>query len=265
MLKKVDWKKLNIYLFVPLLLTAILAGMYFSHIILLQRLVCPKLPPLPADSWREFGLLENVQNLLLLFMVLVLLAGVWRSTEKLQRIGFALVAAFTLFVLLEEVDYFTHWYRYFTSDIEFEWFRPVPLGELMALADANDEVANFSLHNQGDMIKVFKFIGDFTIVFLFVLIPLVAPFIDNRYVRYAAPDRYAILTAVMMLLTSKLIHLIGKLDKHFFTEAVLNGKEPSWEVGAISSNLSEFRELNVYYLCLVYLIILVFYRKLQKT
>lgn len=265
MYKKLDKKKLAVYLVIPFVLTTLLAVMYFSHIIVLQRLISPKLPPLLADSWREFGLLENIQNTFLLVMLVTLLAGIWRATERLQRAAFVFIMIFTLFVFLEEVDYGTHWYQYAVCEEGFDWFKPLPLADLMALKEVNDEAVSFNLHNQGEMTKVFKLVGDFTIIFLFVLIPLLAPYIKNRYVRYAAPERYAIFTAIMMLATSKIIHLIGKIDKHFFKEAVLSGNEPAWEVGSISSNLSEFRELNIYYLFAVYLIILVFYRSLQKS
>ena len=265
MYKKLDKKKLAVYLVIPFVLTTLLAAMYFSHIIVLQRLISPKLPPLLADSWREFGLLENIQNTFLLVMLVTLLAGIWRATERLQRAAFVFIMIFTLFVFLEEVDYGTHWYQYAVCEEGFDWFKPLPLADLMALKEVNDEAVSFNLHNQGEMTKVFKLVGDFTIIFLFVLIPLLAPYIKNRYVRYAAPERYAIFTAIMMLATSKIIHLIGKIDKHFFKEAVLSGNEPAWEVGSISSNLSEFRELNIYYLFAVYLIILVFYRSLQKS
>ncbi|MCK5862166.1 MAG: hypothetical protein KAH38_06760 [Candidatus Hydrogenedentes bacterium] len=265
MYKKLDKKKLAVYLVIPFVLTTLLAVMYFSHIIVLQRLISPKLPPLLADSWREFGLLENIQNTFLLVMLVTLLAGIWRATERLQRAAFVFIMIFTLFVFLEEVDYGTHWYQYAVCEEGFDWFKPLPLADLMALKEVNDEAVSFNLHNQGEMTKVFKLVGDFSIIFLFVLIPLLAPYIKNRYVRYAAPERYAIFTAIMMLATSKIIHLIGKIDKHFFKEAVLSGNEPAWEVGSISSNLSEFRELNIYYLFAVYLIILVFYRSLQKS
>lgn len=279
MLNKIDMKKVLVYLIIPMAITTIYAAMYFSHILVLQRLISPKLPPLLADSWREFGLLENSQNLCLLVMVVVLIVGIWRATEKLQRAAFCMVALFTLFVFLEEVDYFTHWYAYFTADEPIHWFKPLPLTDLLALAEENENAGNFNLHNQGNLVKVFKFVGDFTIVFLFVLIPLIAPYIKNRYVQYAAPERYAILTCVMMLLMSKLIHQIGKidkflfkaihvvsvLDKHYFNNDIFGGREPTLELGSISSNLSEFRELNVYYLFMVYLIILVFYRTLGEN
>jgi hypothetical protein len=276
---KIDKNKLLIYVLIPLTLTTILAAMYFSHILVLHRLVSPKLPPLLADSWREFGLLENAQNILLLVMVVVLLVGVWRATEKLQRLAFCLVALFTLFVFLEEVDYFTHWHAYLTAEENIRWFDPMPLEQLLALADENEEATNFNLHNQGEMTKIFKIVGDFTIISLFVLLPLIAPYIRNRYVRYAAPEHYTILTCVLMLVMSKLIHQIGKvdeflfkavhivskLDQYYLSNSILGGWEPTMELGSISSNLSEFRELNMYYLFMVYLIVLVFYRRLENS
>ena len=100
-----------VYGAVPLLATVLMAGMYFSRDLVAQRLVAPKLPPLPFHSWREFGLLENAQHLLLLASFVVLLAGARRATERLQRAGFVVAAAMTLFIFLEEVDYGVHWRR----------------------------------------------------------------------------------------------------------------------------------------------------------
>ncbi len=279
MFDNLDKKKLMVYVLVPLILTTLFAAMYFSHILVLQRLISPKLPPLKTDSWREFGLLENTQNLFLLVMAVVSLAGVWRATEKLQRLALCMLTLFTLFVFLEEVDYFTHWHAYFTSEEPIYWFKPMPLEEFLALADENEDATNFNLHNQGEMTKVFKFFGDFTIISLFVLLPLVAPYIKNRYVRYGSPERYSILTCVLMLAMSKAIHQIGKvdeflfkavhvvskLDQYYLNDSILGGWKPTMELGSISSNLSEFRELNMYYLFMVYLIILVFYRRLEKS
>ncbi|HPJ58027.1 MAG TPA: hypothetical protein PLK81_10315, partial [Kiritimatiellia bacterium] len=75
MMWKPDWSKLVIYLVIPVVLTGGLAAMYYSGVLMTQRLVAPKLPPLDSHSWREFGLLENGQTLLLAAIVATLTAG----------------------------------------------------------------------------------------------------------------------------------------------------------------------------------------------
>jgi hypothetical protein len=257
-------KKVIIYLILPLLISSILATMYFSPSLVAQRLVSPKLPPLPADSWRELGLLENAQNLCLLVMVISAVVGALRSGERIQRAGFAMLALFCVFIFLEEVDYGTHWYKYLTSEAKFEWFKPMPTWDPATIEQMAGERSKVNLHNHGNMTKIFKTFSDTLIALLFVVLPLVAPWIRNRWVRYLAPERYVVLTVFVMVTMSKVIHLVGKLEKKALRDALLSSLRPSWELGSITFNLSEFREFNVYYLFMVYLLMLVFTKILDE-
>lgn len=227
------------------------------------RLVAPKLPPLPFHSWREFGLLENAQHVLLLVSFAVLLAGVRRATERLQRAGFVLASAMALFVFLEEIDYGVHWQRYAACDAPLAWFRPVPHSEWNALAQTRAEGFQFTLHSRG-LTTEFKVANDAILVAAFVLFPLLAPRFRNRYVRYLAPDRHSILTVAVALATSEAIHQVGRATKRLFRDAVLAGAEPAWELGSLVNNLSEFREFAVFYLYAVYFATLVFRRRLER-
>ena len=68
-----------VYGIVPAALNITAQGMYFSGDLVLQRLICPKLPPLSRNAYREFGLLANVQNLLLIVIAAVFTAGTVRA------------------------------------------------------------------------------------------------------------------------------------------------------------------------------------------
>jgi MFS family permease len=258
---KPDWSKLVIYLVIPAVLTGGMAAMYFSGDPVAQRLVAPKLPPLDSHSWREFGLLENGQTLLLAVMVATLAAGAWRARAWRVRAGFVLAALFALFILLEEIDYGKHWREYAGCEESIEWFRPVPHGEWNPLEEKKAQGASFTVH-QRHLTTEFKVVGDVLLIALFVVLPLAAPRVRNRWVRWAAPSRYAVLTVIAMLLTSQAVHTVGRSLRHRYRDEVRRGEAPQWELGSLVNNLSEFREFNAYYLYAVYFAVLVFGRRL---
>ena len=255
------WKWL-VYLVLPVTATAAMATLYFSDSLVAQRLVAPKLPPLSYHSWREFGLLENAQATLLLVSFAALLAGAKRAKEKLQRAGFVFAAAAALFIFLEEIDYGTHWVRYARCAAPLEWFRPVSASEWNPLVEEQADGAAFTVHNH-HLTTEFKFVGDTALVLLFVVLPLVAPRLRNRYVRYLAPDRFSILTVAAMLAASEAIHHVSHAAKAAFRQALAAGLDPTRELGSLVHNLSEFREFNAYYLYAVYFITLAFFRTLR--
>ncbi|HRZ17445.1 MAG TPA: hypothetical protein P5141_07765 [Candidatus Hydrogenedentes bacterium] len=270
-----DKRKLLVYLIVPAAVSLALTAMYFSGNIVLQRIVCPKLPPLSPDAWREFGLLEGLQNVVLLALAGVACAGALRKRHALERAAWAGLAVCTLFVFAEEIDYGAHLRAYLFGGTEFNWFQPMREWppELVGQIDLMAQPVN--VHNQPGVNKVFKKAGDLLIGGVFVLLPLLAMRFRNKWLQYAAPDRYAILTVIAIVLLRSLTHALGSWEESqvgtlrdlmeaFQTgqagdhaAALAAGREP----GAISSNLSEFRELNFYYLLLVYCAGLVFCRR----
>ena len=270
-----DKRKLFVYLIVPAAVSLALTAMYFSGNIVLQRIVCPKLPPLSPDAWREFGLLEGLQNVVLLALVGVACAGALRKRHALERAAWAGLAVCTLFVFAEEIDYGAHLRAYFFGGTEFNWFQPMREWppELVGQIDLMAQPVN--VHNQPGVDKILKKANNIMIGGVFVLLPLLAMRFRNKWLQYAAPDRYAILTVIAIVLLRSLTHALGSWEESqvgtlrdlmeaFQTgqagdhaAALAAGREP----GAISSNLSEFRELNFYYLLLVYCAGLVFCRR----
>jgi len=92
---------------------------------------------------------------------------------------------------------------------------------------------------------------DAGIIVMFVLFPLFCADSTRPLVRYLVPDRFSILTAISMVAVSKLAHALK--------DAGIGGR------GTISKNISEFRELLIYYIFIVYLIEVMFRRAFQPT
>lgn len=210
-----NFKKILVYFVIPMTVSLTLIGMYFSGNNTLQEIVSPRMPGYNPDTWREFGLLENLQNLVLLAMFIVVLLSLRKKTNWTERLGFVLLAVFTLFVFLEEIDYGLHYYEYI-NDIGWKESR---------------EVRNW--HNQGDRTDIMKQLVDAFTISLFLLVPLLFSRSKRPLLRYIAPDRHSILTLVAAFLTSRLAHSLQDMD--------------IGTRGTIHNNLSEFRELVTYY------------------
>ena len=77
--------------------------MYFSHIKPLQMIVMPQIDGMYGNSMREFGLLENVQNVVLLVMVGICLKGFKVQPGVLWKIALSGLSCFTFLIFLEEI------------------------------------------------------------------------------------------------------------------------------------------------------------------
>lgn len=254
--------KWSVYGAVPLCLSLALQLMYFSGNLVLQRLVCPKLPPLPPDAYREFGLLENLQNVFVLAIVIFLLIGAIRSVHRVQRVVFVALTLFSTFIFLEEIDYGTHFYAYAQLEDVAGWFEPARSDRFQALLAQSDFTATpFNLHNRGDLTDVIKGVAGAVMLLLFVVAPFLTGRIKNPWFHYLAPDRFTVITVVVMVVLRLVTHQLGNLDAQWAAMPLPDGGASTREVGAMNNNLSEFRELTTYYLFLVYLAVVVFFRR----
>jgi hypothetical protein len=253
-------RKVIVYLVVPIGVGLLLNAMYFSGNIILQRIVVPNLPPLPIQDWREFGLLENLQHFLLIGIIVTAACGVYRKHWKWERLGFTLLLLAGAFMLFEEIDYGTVYYDYLTSEHDYEWFTPRREWSPELLEQIVHE-ESFSLHNQFELTRIFKYVGDTVLILLFGVVPLVAWRIRNRWLSYLAPDQFAVLTLIGIYILRQITHALGDWETSVIVQAAETGVSIKRELGAISKNLSEFRELNVYYLYFVHAVTLVFLRK----
>ena len=99
-----------IFVAIPCAINLLLVGMYFSGIPFIQHLVVPNLPNMVQA--REFGILENLQNIYLLGMTFMGVMAIRIKEAPLEKIGAVLFTIFAAFIFLEEIDYGLHWKEY---------------------------------------------------------------------------------------------------------------------------------------------------------
>ncbi|MFP6581872.1 MAG: hypothetical protein VCD00_04880 [Candidatus Hydrogenedentota bacterium] len=223
-------QKLIWYIAVPIISTLVMVLMYFSGIPVLRQIITPTIEGIYGNSQREFGLLENLQNVLLLAMVVFAIRGAVRKKDLVERVAFGGLAFFAFFVFLEEIDYGLHFYEYARG------------------IQSDEAAANRNLHNVGDRTSTIKRIVDLGMFVLFVVLPFGFHKSRNRYLRYLAPDRYSVFTLLGSVLVSQFAHLLN--DRGY------------GDASNIGSNISEFREYVTYWLFLLYIRELVFRRDL---
>ncbi len=207
-----------VYWLLPGLYLLALIGMYFSGNPTLQEIVAPSFN-------REFGLLEQSQNLLLLAIVAAGVVGYRRASTPFERLMFAGLIGMGSWMFLEENDYGLH---------VWEWARNVPI----ILRSQARNLHNIKIDGIGRVTDLFKWSIDFGMVFLFVILPLIGSRIRRPWIRYFTQDPLIMAGFFCSLLLSRLAHLIDDLG---------------WNSGgSIAGNMSEFRECFTYYLVLVY-------------
>lgn len=215
-----NWRAHLLYWVIPVVVIGIMIAMYFSGIGWLMSIVAPVFS-------REFGLLENLQALLI--AAIIGMAG-WRGlhSHSAQRIFFILVAAGSLFMLLEELDYGTH----------FLW-------AIQGWDPATRPVIN--IHNQGDATDKFKHAGDVILVLWFVIFPFTGRWLNGAWVRFLRPSRMFVLSVLAAYLLSRLTHWLNA------------NMAPS--PNPLDTGISEFRELFTYYIAFFYIATLAFARR----
>lgn len=206
-------------------------GMYFSGNPWLQNLVAPTMETMPLFSAREFGVLEMLQNLFLLGICFYATRCFFATNLSLVKLFSFLLILISIFILLEEIDYGAHYVEYFT-------------GQHGSLAQ---ESWDRNWHNRISPTGVqygsyLKLVADVAILAGFVVGPLF--FRESRIplVRLLVPSRWMISTVVLIVLLSLLAHSFE--DSGY---SIISGVH-----GNLEKNISEFRELNMYYLFLLY-------------
>jgi len=232
-----------VFYFVYLLIGINLAMMalYFSGSEFLQSLIVPLMVGLEDNSWREFGLLEMLQNLLLLGVIVILIYGLVRQTALIDKGMYFLAVLVFLFLFLEEIDYGLHYYEFITGNF---------LGE--------DQLRNW--HNQTGAdghqhTRKIKKIADIAMILIFILLPLVCALTSlkkNIGKLNFIPVMHFSVAVVVAVVLSKLAHFLN--DSGF---GVINGVE-----GKLDNNISEFRETSMYYIYVLYALQLVRHRSL---
>lgn len=218
--QNVNRQKLIAYGAIPIGTTLLMIDMQFSGIDLLRNIIAPSIDGIYANSQRELGLLENLQNIVLLAMIIICVMGFRKKTFWLEKAGLGFIACCTLFLLLEEMDYGLHFY------------------ELIRGIKADEAIQDRNFHNVGDRTQTLKQLGDIGLILIFVIAPFALMKSRNRYIQYLLPDRYSVITLAGSLILSSLAHW---LNDHGYAEE-----------GVFKSNISEFREYQTYWLCMLY-------------
>ena len=216
-------KKITVILLIPGIGISLLIGAYFSGIEWLQTIVAP-----PGN--REYGLLENLQLVILLAIVVGAVIGLKIKTNRPEKIIMALILAGSVFMFLEELDYGLFYYRLVSGN---------PIDERIASEFIN-------LHNIGEASPKFKLAGDLSLIILFIVLPLFFSRSRNNLLRYLAPDRLFVLAVILMFALSRFAHYLENSGVG--------------TMGSLHGRISEFRELFTYYIFLVYFFGLIFRR-----
>ncbi len=221
-------KNLALYVFIPLSINLLLVSLYFSGNTFCQHLISPVIEGLPFRSWREFGLLEQLQNLFILIIVVLFIRAALQNELRLEKVFFATGAALFFFLFLEEIDYGLHFYSYLTGN--------------------SSETGNYNWHNLKSFGKrqngtYLKKISDLAMIVWFILLPLLGKkFYFPPVLKAVIPSPWFVLTLIIAACTSSLAHYLDGLEWD-----IINGVQ-----GSLFGNTSEFRETNTYYICLLY-------------
>lgn len=207
-----------LYWLLPTVVILVLLGMYFSNVPWLMEILAPQVN-------RELGLLENLQNAVLIAIIVMMVVRAWRAVYPLERTFFGLVAAASVFILLEELDYGTHFW---------EAWRGIEHG------------GAFNIHNQGENSDRFKFVGNLLLGVFFVILPWFRFAAHRLWLRFLQPDRWFLLSIVAMVLLSRLTHTLEETVP----------PDPNY----LDNSMSEYRELFTYYVWMLYFGALAFRR-----
>ncbi len=241
-------QKLLLFIALPICLNLAFIGFYFSGNQFLQYLIAPQFDWLHHRSWREFGLLEQLQNAYLLIIFILFATEVIKRPLLLEKTFFLSGALVMLFLLLEELDYGVHFYEY-------------AIGQESAI-----EVTQRNWHNRdiaGKSIngRLKRSSNLLTIIWFFVF-PLLAlaTTINFKSLKAIIPSPWFIAGFTLVLLFSSLSHYLDDIGMAYIDDMQ----------GGLKGNISEFRETNTYYLFLLYAVQLVttkelLFRQPRKT
>jgi hypothetical protein len=216
-------RKLLVYLIIPAFISLIFIGGYFSGNLRLQELIAPVMN-------REYGLLENFQNLILIAVIIIAGYGIRRKRILFEKVILGCVLVGALFLFLEEIDYGKLHYHYL-------------IGNPYTDRGTNHD---WNLHNLSNFNQFMKLGLDMGMIVFFIIFPLATWKSTNRLIRYLRPDPWFILTMVFMLVLSR-------------SSKALNRAGFGMD-GALRSNTAEFREVIVYYVFLIYILTFIFRR-----
>ncbi len=219
-----NFKTHFVYWILPSVITLVCILVFYLNLFGLSHIIAP-------EQNREFGIVENIQLLLLLIIFFLALKGVKSHQVKIERYAYIVVAAATAFIFLEEIDYGLHYYDILTGRNK---------DEVAGIEVFDKKVRN--IHNQGDyVLNVMKLISYAVIIIFFVILPLLPKKLKQNHplVNYLSPSPYIVFTSISLLILNQLaLYLYKNYD---YSNASLN------------ANVSEFEEIMTYYIIFLYI------------
>lgn len=204
------------YVHLPLIILVPSILMYFSGVPWMVELICPSI------NW-EFGVIENVQLLILLYMVIISAIAAVKKDQVIEKLAYGFLAVFALFIFFEEMDWGAHFIEYAT-------------GEKRSLF--SDATGMTNIHNQDGNAKWFKRPVYLLMATIFIVFPLYRESFRNELLRFLTPQKLIIYTVVIAILAD----LIPR-----FT-VILNIRPD----GGFGTNIGEFSEVMVYWTFALY-------------
>lgn len=228
-------KKHLLYWILPTAVTLLCIFTYFYDVFGLSHIMAS-----PVN--REFGVVENLQLVLLIAMIFIARRGIRKNGNRLARNCFRCLIALTIVVIFEEIDYGLHYWDYISG-------ASIDQAGVMQI-DYSTEVRN--IHNNGQITNISKLVSYGLIIILFVLIPLLPASVKERYsiYKYLSPSRFIITTAVSLLIVNNIALHLYRSSEHI--NQSLNG------------NISEFEEIMTYYIFVLYAFELAYSEKLSQ-
>ena len=219
-----NFKTHFIYWILPSIVTLSCILIFYLNLFGLSEIIAP-------EHNREFGIVENIQLLLLLMIFFLAVKGARIHKVKIEKYAYIVVAAATAFIFLEEIDYGLHYYDILTGRNK---------DNLAAIKVFDTKVRNLH-NNQNDVLDIMKLASYALIVIFFVLLPLLPDKLKQKYpiLGYVCPSRYIVITAFCLLVWNQLaLYLYKNFD---YSNASLN------------ANVSEFEEIMTYYIIFLYI------------
>lgn len=207
-------KKLHTtYWIFPLIVITLMIFANYSGISFLQTLISPEIN-------REFGLLENLQLLLIGFTFYYSVKSISGKPAFLEKLGYVLLSAFFLLLFLEEIDYGIHYYEYFFNNGK----------------EDKEIVRNF--HNQGDNNFYLRQASYGVMILMFVLLPLLRNKIKVGFINHFCANPFIVSSFAVYIFSGQLSRWLPKLGM------------PVNE--SLRGNHQEFEELVLYYIILLF-------------
>ena len=226
----------------PAALMLAMIALFFSGVPAFAAMVAP-----PGN--RELGLLEHLQLAALGTVIALAVRAARHEGSRPARRVWAVVAAGAAFVFLEETDYGLHYYELMVS--------------LATGAPPVTAPGVRNVHNLGENTNRMKLVADGVLGVLFLVVPFAPTWWRVSGSRWAADRRRSVLESSRKLVGTLLLAPDSPLRPSRWYAATIGvmvvtaqiphalfraGHGPGW----LTSNLSEFREVLIYYVFALY-------------